>query len=79
MLGESVSALERVLVLFVCKVHANINYFLFSNEMKYDIKPNHQLITLNYQGILLELLEFFEATGSNIKTAARMKEGKNEF
>ena len=30
----------------MCKVHANINYFLLYNEMKYDIKPNHQLIVI---------------------------------
>ena len=30
----------------MCKVHANIDYFLFYYEMKYDIKPNLQLIVI---------------------------------
>ena len=34
----------RLWFTFMCKVHANINYFLLYYEMKYDIKPERQLI-----------------------------------
>jgi hypothetical protein len=64
----------------MCKVHANINYFLSSNEMKYDIKPNHQLITLLYAIILLELLGvYFQHRGSIVMMWDSLKEGKDEF
>ena len=35
---------HRLWFTFMCKVHANINYFLLYYEMKYDIKPERQLI-----------------------------------
>ena len=47
-----------VLVPLMCKVHANINYFLLYYEMKYDIKPNLQLIVILFDMLCLNYWKY---------------------
>ena len=48
--------------------------------MKYDIKPNHQLITFLYDTILLELVGvYFPDKGSNVIMRNSLKVGTMNF